>query len=520
LRRDRAASTAADLRARGRFGEKGWRPQTEVFAGLSLGLGGKPSDKDVDGVPDRDDACPGTPAGARVDLKGCPVDGDKDGVPDGIDKCEPTPPGAKVDASGCPTDTDGDGVFDGIDTCADTPAHVVVDAAGCPLDSDQDGVFDGLDQCASTPKGCTVDASGCPTDTDKDGVCDGLDQCADTPSDVRTDANGCPITVMETELLETGMIRLHEVNFQSGKAKLQPESYPLLDQVGDILSRWPELHIEIGGHTDSQGSVAFNQKLSEDRAKAVAIYLVTKFPNLQGAQLTSAGYGESKPIAPNDTANNREKNRRVEFKVLNTEAEGEGRAEELGHCGPPRGRGPVSIGRLHMARHQGPVALVATALLLTTAAAAAPTRVTTMRLVAETDVAAAPDAVWGWITNGKNLVTWCPVWKSGENAKVHITKIGDVLDFSDEWGNGGRSIVTFVNKDKELRVAHEPDNGSYMCQSKFLVAATPTGAHVTWVEQYTEEQPPAIADKNASDMELQMSATLQALKGGVEGAKK
>ena len=182
-----------------------------------------------------------------------------------------------------------------------------------------------------------------------------------------------------------------------------------------------------------------------------------------------------------------------------------------------------------MARHQGPVALVATALLLATAAAAAPARVTTMRLVAETDVAAAPDAVWGWITNGKNLVTWCPVWKSGENAKVHITKIdkkgnmmafGDVLDFSDEWGNGGRSIVTYVNKDKELRVAHEPDNGSYMCQSKFLIAASATGAHVTWMEQYTEEQPTEIADKNASDMELQMSATLQALKGGVEGAKK
>ena len=173
-----------------------------------------------------------------------------------------------------------------------------------------------------------------------------------------------------------------------------------------------------------------------------------------------------------------------------------------------------------MARLRAPIGLICGALLLANAATATPARVTTMRLTAETDVAAPPQAVWGWITNGKNLVTWCPVWKSGANAKVRITKIGDVLDFSDEWGNGGRSIVTYVNKNKELRVAHEPDNGSYMCQSKFLIAADASGAHVTWIEQYTEEQPKEAADKNAADMDLQMNATLQALKAGVEGTKK
>ena len=300
-------------------GEEDWRPQTEVFAGLSLGLGGKPKDSDKDGVPDRDDACAATPAGARVDLKGCPVDGDKDGVPDGIDTCDGTPQGARVDAKGCPSDADGDGVFDGIDTCADTPAHVLVDAAGCPLDGDGDKVFDGPDQCPDTPKGCTVDANGCPADADKDGVCDGLDQCADTPADVRVDLKGCPLTEKEVELLDTGMIRLHDVNFQSGKAKLLPDSYPALDEVGNILTKWPGLQLEVGGHTDSQGSDAFNQKLSDDRAKAVVVYLVTKFTTIKPEQLTSAGYGETKPIAPNDTSLNRAKNRRVEFKVMNTE---------------------------------------------------------------------------------------------------------------------------------------------------------------------------------------------------------
>lgn len=303
------------------LGEDGWRPHSEIFAGLTLGLGGKPRDEDTDGVPDRDDSCPQTPLGARVDVKGCPVDSDKDGVPDGLDRCEQTPLGARVDSTGCPTDTDSDGVFDGIDTCADTPAHATVDPAGCPVDSDEDGVFDGLDQCAATPKGCTVDGSGCPADADKDGVCDGVDLCANTPTDARTDAKGCPIVVTEkeTELLETGMIRLQNVNFETGKARLQPESHASLDEVGDILVRWPELRIEIGGHTDSQGTDVFNQKLSEERAQAVLGYLLVKFPSLKSEQLTSAGYGESKPIAPNTTALDRAKNRRVEFKVLNTD---------------------------------------------------------------------------------------------------------------------------------------------------------------------------------------------------------
>lgn len=303
-------------------GTEGYRPHTEIFAGLNFGIGGTLKDTDHDGVPDRSDRCPGTPIGARVDLSGCPIDSDHDGVPDGIDQCDRTPAGARVDAKGCPSDADGDGVLDGIDTCPNTPAHAVVDAAGCPLDSDGDGVFDGLDQCPATPKGCTVDASGCPMDSDKDGVCDGLDQCPDTPSDAKVDAKGCPIQVTEkeTELLETGMIRLQNVNFDSGTATLKAESYPALDEVGGILKRWPGLRIEIGGHTDSQGADAYNQKLSEDRAKAVLNYLLDKYPELNPEQITSAGYGETKPIAPNDTALNRAMNRRVEFRVLNTEA--------------------------------------------------------------------------------------------------------------------------------------------------------------------------------------------------------
>lgn len=298
-----------------------FRPQPEVFAGLNIGFGGKPKDSDDDGVADRDDSCPSTPVGARVDASGCPIDGDGDGVPDGIDLCDATPVGAKVDGSGCPTDTDKDGVFDGIDQCASTPSGSKVNAKGCPLDADGDGVADGLDKCEGTVKGCLVDVTGCPSDADKDGVCDGLDQCANTPAAARVDAKGCPIVVTEkeTEMLETGMIRLQNVNFDSDKATIKPESFAVLDEVGDILTRWPELRIEIGGHCDSQGSDAHNMELSDARAKSVRDYMLSKFSVLKADQMTSAGYGESKPIAPNNTALNRAKNRRVEFKVLNTE---------------------------------------------------------------------------------------------------------------------------------------------------------------------------------------------------------
>jgi outer membrane protein OmpA-like peptidoglycan-associated protein len=303
-------------------GAKEYRHAPEGFGGISFGFGGRPSDEDNDGVPNKFDKCAATPLGARVDATGCPLDGDGDGVFDGIDRCDGTPKGALVDATGCPLDSDKDGAFDGIDTCPDTPAGVRVDATGCPMDSDGDGVYDGPDQCENTPKGCTVNPNGCPTDSDQDGVCDGIDKCPDTQTNVRVDMTGCPIqvSVRETELIETGMIRLQDINFDTGRATIKDDSFKILDDVGNILIRWPQLRIEIGGHTDARGSDATNQKLSEARAKAVLDYLVQKFPELIPNQFTTVGYGERQPISTNRTQLGMAKNRRVEFKVLNTEA--------------------------------------------------------------------------------------------------------------------------------------------------------------------------------------------------------
>ncbi|MBI1795586.1 MAG: OmpA family protein [Candidatus Eisenbacteria bacterium] len=324
LRSDARTYVRADVRSLW-FKERDAFEFSDHFA-ITIGLhhvfGGKPHDTDLDGVPDWNDACPSTPLGATVDAKGCPKDSDGDGVLDGIDKCPDTPKGATVDARGCPKDSDGDGVPDGIDQCADTPKGATVDARGCPKDSDGDGVLDGIDQCANTPKGCTVDAKGCPSDADGDGVCDGLDLCPNTPAGLRVDEHGCPIEVneREIELLDTGMIRLQNINFETGKATLLAESFPMLADVAHILQQYPTLRIEIGGHTDNRGKADLNAKLSGDRAAAVLDYLKQNFPQISSSQFTSKGYGPDRPIAPNSTTLGRARNRRVEFKVLNTDA--------------------------------------------------------------------------------------------------------------------------------------------------------------------------------------------------------
>ncbi len=289
--------------------------------GLMYVFKGKEKDQDLDGVRDWLDKCPNTPIGAKVDRNGCPLDGDGDGVYDGLDKCPDTPKGCTVDPNGCQADADGDGVCDGVDACAGTPKGCTVDARGCPGDADGDRVCDGVDQCPNTPQGCDVDGQGCPVDSDKDGVCDGLDKCPNTPAGLKVDETGCPIEVIqrETELMDTGKIRLENIQFDTGKSTLKPESFPSLDAVGTVLSQWPTLRIEIAGHTDNVGGAAVNRKLSQDRAAAVLSYLKEKYPAIGDTRFSVKGYGKDKPLVPNVTDENRARNRRVEFTVLNKE---------------------------------------------------------------------------------------------------------------------------------------------------------------------------------------------------------
>jgi OOP family OmpA-OmpF porin len=201
-----------------------------------------------------------------------------------------------------------------------------VDEHGCPIDSDHDGVCDGIDQCPNTLSGCRVDARGCPLDSDNDGVCDGLDECPNTAPGVKVDRVGCPIVEVspevkqrEQELLDTGMLRISDINFDFDKSTIRPDSYHTLDIVGQVLTKWPGLRIEIGGHTDSRGTAKYNLALSNRRAASVRAYLLAHFPQFTPDQLTSRGFGESVPLVPNDSEAHMQTNRRVEFKVLNRE---------------------------------------------------------------------------------------------------------------------------------------------------------------------------------------------------------
>lgn len=107
---------------------------------------------------------------------------------------------------------------------------------------------------------------------------------------------------------------LRNIYFDYDKATLRPESKVELDRLVKILKENPTLVIEIGGHTDSDGSEEYNLRLSQARADAVRNYLIQA--GIEPERLKAKGYGESQPIAPNDTPENKQKNRRTEFKVL------------------------------------------------------------------------------------------------------------------------------------------------------------------------------------------------------------
>ncbi len=233
-----------------------------------------------------------------------PVDSDGDGVVDEMDKCPGTPSGTPVNADGCPLDSDGDGVSDDADKCPNTPAGTPVDASGCEIDSDGDGVGDSKDKCPNTPAGVKVDETGCELDSDADGVVDSQDKCPDTPKGDRVDASGCSFKEE---------IKLPGVVFETNKAELLPESIPVLDGAVSTLKRYPDLKIEVAGHTDSQGSDAYNLDLSKRRAATVLKYLQD---NGVTNALSSRGYGERQPIASNTTTEGRQTNRRVVLRVL------------------------------------------------------------------------------------------------------------------------------------------------------------------------------------------------------------
>lgn len=267
-------------------------------AGLSR-FSGCP-DTDEDGIADKDDDCPEV-AGV-LKFRGCP-DTDGDGIADTEDEC-PEEAGTLAN-NGCPVrDADNDGVPDDQDECPDEAGPASLN--GCP-DGDRDGVPDKDDECPNAPG--SLASNGCP-DTDGDGIADNVDRCPDSAGPITND--GCPeITEEDKEALE---FATRSVQFRTGSSSLRSTSYPVLDQVLDILRRYPDYNLSIEGHTDSSGGADLNQGLSESRAKACYDYLISK--GISPDRMSYAGFGEDQPIASNSTAAGRERNRRVEFNIF------------------------------------------------------------------------------------------------------------------------------------------------------------------------------------------------------------
>lgn len=109
-------------------------------------------------------------------------------------------------------------------------------------------------------------------------------------------------------------VRLNNIFFDFGKAELRPESFPELNKVASLMNENPAMEIKISGHTDNVGSDSFNLKLSDDRAKEVRKYLVSK--NINQNRITAKGYGKDKPVASNETEAGQQMNRRVEFTIV------------------------------------------------------------------------------------------------------------------------------------------------------------------------------------------------------------
>lgn len=253
-------------------------------------------------------------------------DKDGDGLLDKSDRCatEAEDMDGYRDNDGCPDlDNDLDHVPDTTDRCPNEPedADDILDEDGCPeLDADQDAVPDGSDRCPleAEDQDGNADQDGCPegeTDADSDGVPDHRDACPDQPiragQNPRT-SDGCPRLA---EISENKIVITDVIYFEEGKAKILPESTAVLEAVAQVLRDHLEVtDLLIEGHTNDVGAEDYNYKLSDARAKAVMEWLVVA--GIDRNRLAAKGYGETRPIVPNDTEEGRAVNRRVEFTIL------------------------------------------------------------------------------------------------------------------------------------------------------------------------------------------------------------
>jgi outer membrane protein OmpA-like peptidoglycan-associated protein len=290
-----------------------------LTAGIAISFGGRMAadDRDGDGIPDDRDKCPGEPEDKDgfEDEDGCPdLDNDGDGVPDADDEC-PNVAGV-AENRGCPDDdNDRDGIKNADDQCPDEAEDFdgFEDEDGCPdTDNDGDGIPDAADRCPLEPEDRDgfEDEDGCPdTDNDGDGIPDSDDKCPNEPGPNTED--GCPKMV---RVVGDQIKILQKVYFATNKSTILDRSFPVLDEVAQVIVFKKGIKVRVEGHTDNKGTEKKNEKLSQDRAESVKAYLVSK--GVAEDRLVAEGKGQTVPVADNATEAGREQNRRVEFHII------------------------------------------------------------------------------------------------------------------------------------------------------------------------------------------------------------
>jgi outer membrane protein OmpA-like peptidoglycan-associated protein len=325
----------------------------DIFVGLRAPILFKaPKDRDKDKVSDKLDQCIDIPG--IWELRGC-SDVDNDGILDQNDSC--VTDSGLVKYNGCP-DTDGDGIIDKKDDCPNTPG--IPEFNGCP-DTDGDGLMDKEDDCPEFPgpienRGCpyqllhTIDEMGEILETDtlfnnekyyrfenlrsnnsqlfmlgEDDASEFIRVIVgnDTITALRN-AKGyyyykyLPPAPVEIELIEEEeeilKAAFDNLEFETGKAIIKQSSYSSLENLAKLLLKKPEWRIKVSGHTDSQGKASSNLRLSKKRAKSVATFLVLN--DVYKERIDVEWFGEKMPIGNNKTKAGRQKNRRVEMKIL------------------------------------------------------------------------------------------------------------------------------------------------------------------------------------------------------------
>lgn len=267
-------------------------------AGIVFKFGG--IDSDNDGIYDNEDNCP--KEFGLVEFNGCP-DSDQDGIEDKEDSC-PKIAGLKR-FNGCP-DTDEDGIIDSKDECPN--AKGTLQTNGCP-DKDGDNVPDKYDKCPEVPG--PANNKGCPLpDSDKDGIPDNVDKCPKKAGTARN--SGCPEVSKKDETKINTLAGT--IFFDFNKSVIREDAKASLDRIVAIMKSYALSRFDIQGHTDNTFGSEQNLILSQNRANAVKEYLVSQ--GISASRLNTIGFGEERPIATNDTNEGRQKNRRVEIRII------------------------------------------------------------------------------------------------------------------------------------------------------------------------------------------------------------